>query len=195
MPKEKNQDQKKEKKEVKELGAVPTPGLGNNDLLDSKKLKENADKAISEDNAKPIVFSGEKMDPKELEIITSSLEEGLKKQKDYIIPETGTDNAPPLELDKEALGEILEKQSLEDEKRDEVRNSTESFGNGENEWKLIQKTYNNFLDWEHVTTAMKVGTRGVIVHVKEAVGQKVNSTSIYIDNGKLVEKKGKWFIN
>lgn len=112
------------------------------------------------------------------------------------VEETGTFNAPPLELTKEVEAEIMAKQLQDDEKRKETKSNTEEFTNGKNEWKLINKVYNNVLGWEHTTMAMRVGTRGVIVHVKEALDQKVNSTSTYIDNGKLVQDKdGKWFIH
>jgi len=110
------------------------------------------------------------------------------------IEETGEHNLPALDLDQEALDEIMSKQAADDSNREANRNQTKMFGNDVNEWKLIQKTYNDNLDWEHVTTAMRVGNRGIIVHVKEAIGQKVNATSVFIDNGKLVEVKGKWVI-
>lgn len=110
------------------------------------------------------------------------------------IEETGNPNMEAIKLDEKAVAEICDKQDEDDIKREELRSATEMYGNGANEWRLIQKTYNNNLDWEHVTTAMQIGTRGIIVHVKEAVGQKVNATSVFIQNGLLQEIKGKWFI-
>lgn len=103
-------------------------------------------------------------------------------------------NLPAKEMTKEDLGEILAQQEEDDVKRDEIRSSTKHFTNDKNEWKLVHKTYNNNLDWELTTMAMKIGTRGVLVHIKEAIGQKITSTSQYIDNGYLEEKDGKWFI-
>lgn len=114
---------------------------------------------------------------------------------DNIMPVTGEENAPPMEMTEEVENAILAKQAEDDAKREKNRASTEKYENGKNIWRLISKVYNNNLQWEHTTMAMAVGTRGIIVHVKEAISQKVNATSVYIDNGKLLEKDGKWYIS
>ena len=81
---------------------------------------------------------------------------------------------------------ILEEDKEKEEKQKEIRSKTEHFTNGVNEWKLIAKTYNNFLDWEHVTQAMEVGG-GCLVCVKEAIGQKMHSTMTYVPGVFLIK--------
>lgn len=130
---------------------------------------------------------------KDIPVESGQMEE-FKGEPDSMIPETGENNKPPLELDDTAKEEILAKQEQDDIKREEIRSATEIYTNKKNEWKLVAKTYNNQLDWEHTTMAMAIGSRGVLVHIKEAVGQKINATSVYIDNGKLIEENGKWIL-
>lgn len=79
----------------------------------------------------------------------------------------------------ELRDELLEEERKKEEKQKEVRSKTQHFTNGVNEWRLIAKTYNDLLDWEHVTTAMNVGS-GCLVCVKEAIGQRMTSTVTYV---------------
>lgn len=98
----------------------------------------------------------------------------------------GDKDAPPLEMTDELNEELIELEREKEEKQKEIRSKTEHFTNGINEWQLIAKTYNNILDWEHVTQAMKVGS-GCLVCVKEAIGQRMHSTMTYVPNVRLVQ--------
>ena len=187
-------DKGKEELPKEEKGTLDD--LETNEPLDSKELKKDIEEAISKDNDTPVTLSGDKILKEDLEAIPVNAEEmeQFKGQDDSMLPQMGDDNLPPLELSAEDEEAILAKQAKDDEQRAINRSKTETYSNGSNEWKLIERTFNNTLDWEHTTKAMQIGTRGVLVHIKEAVGQKINSTSVYIDNGKLVETKGKWFL-
>jgi len=112
--------------------------------------------------------------------------------------ETGEVNAPPLEFGIEDLEEFHRQEAEKEQKRLETSSQTKTYDNGKNVWQLITKTYNDFLSWEHVTTAMNV-PGGVLVCVKEAIGQKSDSTMAFVpgacvrkvtvvDNGIGIEK-------
>lgn len=105
----------------------------------------------------------------------------------------GDNNLPQMELS-ENIEEIMAKQELDDLQRKSISDSTEHYVNGKNEWRLIAKTENKLLGWEHVTTAMQVGSRGVLIHVKEAIDQKVNATTAFVENGKIEFENGKYFL-
>lgn len=107
----------------------------------------------------------------------------------------GDKDTPPLELDEQTMNELAEEEKKKEEKQKEIRNATIHYTNGENEWKLIAKTYNNLLDWEHVTTAMQVGS-GILVCIKEAIGQRMTSTVTYAPNMMLWKNNDdKWEIS
>jgi len=99
--------------------------------------------------------------------------------------ETGEVNAPPLQFTEEELEAFNEQEAEKDKQRLEIKSKTETYGNGSNVWRLISKTYNDFLGYEHVTTAMQIGEKGVLVCVKEAIGQKSDSTVCFIPGAKL----------
>jgi len=105
----------------------------------------------------------------------------------------GVENAPPLELTEEIEKELIEGEVRKDVDRDRLRSQTKLYDNGVNVWRLITKTTNEFLDWEHVTTAMEVGG-GCVVMVKEAIGQKMHSTAVYISGAKLRMENDKWVV-
>ena len=125
---------------------------------------------------------------------------GKKTSEIYVIdPEEvdyefkGEENAPPLEMTDDLQDELMEEEREKEERQKEIRGKTKHFTNGDNEWQLIAKTYNNIMDWEHVTQAMRVGT-GCLVCVKEAIGQRMHSTMTYVPNVRLEELNGKWYI-
>ena len=104
-------------------------------------------------------------------------------------------NQEPLKMTESIEKAILTSQMEDDLKRQEIASHLKEHTNGVNEWKLIHKKYNNALGWELVTQAMQIGTRGVLVFIKEAIDQKFTSTTQYIDNGKLLQdSKGQWYI-
>jgi hypothetical protein len=104
-------------------------------------------------------------------------------------------NAPPMEMSDEQRLELLQREGEKEKKREEIRGKIQHHLNGKNEWKLIAKTWNDFIEFEHVTMAMEVGTRGILVMVKEKLGAKVTSTAAFIDGGRLVCGEDKnWFI-
>lgn len=112
-----------------------------------------------------------------------------------IVELPGEKDAPPLEMTAEIEAELLEGEERKEKKREEGRSQTKHYDNGQNIWRLIAKTSNEFLDWEHVTTAMNV-PGGVVMLVKEAIGQRMHSTAVFIPGA--VVKEGlndkKWTI-
>lgn len=100
------------------------------------------------------------------------------------VEDQGQVNAPPIIFTKEEYHEFHRQEDEKDKQRLENSTKTETYGNGRNVWRLISKTYNDFLGWEHVTTAMAV-EHGVLVCVKEAIGQKSDSTVCFIPGSKL----------
>lgn len=110
------------------------------------------------------------------------------KEPEEIKELPGEDNQPPLEMTEKLKEEILDKVGVEDTYIQKVRSQSQHFGNGKNDWKLINKTFNNALDYNFTTFAMKVGTRGVVVCTIEALNAKTNMSTVYIDNGKLEEE-------
>jgi len=102
-------------------------------------------------------------------------------------------NAPPLEMGEDDLATIMEKEGKGEEVQEEVKSATKHFLNGTNEWQLIAKTYNDMLMWEHTTTAMAVGD-GVLVCVKEAIGQKNNTTVCFVPDVSLIKEDKKWIL-
>jgi len=105
----------------------------------------------------------------------------------------GDKDTPPLEMTEDLNAELMEEEREKEEKQKEIRSKTEHFTNGVNEWQLIAKTYNNILDWEHVTTAMQVGN-GCLICVKEAIGQRMHSTMTFVPLLRLVKEDKKWFL-
>jgi len=108
--------------------------------------------------------------------------------------ETGEVNAPPITFSEQELDEFHRQEAEKEEKRLETSSKTETYGNEMNVWRLIAKTYNDFLGWEHVTTAMQISDLGVLVCIKEAIGQKSDSTVTFIAGAKLVLVEDKWVI-
>jgi hypothetical protein len=114
------------------------------------------------------------------------------EQTDTINMEVGDRNAPPIEMTDKDLAEIVAKRKTQEAEQEKTRSGTMHFNNGTNEWRLIAKTYNNFMEWEHVTTAMQMGDEGCLVCVKEAIGQKMHSTMTFVPRISLELNKGKW---
>lgn len=112
-----------------------------------------------------------------------------------IVELPGDKDAPPLEMTAEIEAELLEGEEIKEKKREEGRSQTKHYDNGRNIWRLIAKTSNEFLDWEHVTTAMNV-PGGVVMLVKEAIGQRMHSTAVFVPGAKVEESSidGKWII-
>ncbi len=109
------------------------------------------------------------------------------------VKDDGEKNSAPLELTVELKDELLEKEAKNTAHLEEVRNASVHFNNGKNEWKLIQKTYNNELGYQHMTMAMKIGTRGVLVVITEGLNNRTTMTSMFLDNGVLdstIDKDG-----
>jgi len=102
----------------------------------------------------------------------------------------GEKDAPPLEMTEELEVELLEGEREKEEKKRETRKSTEHYSNGKQEWKLLTKTWNEVLGWEHTTTVMQLPT-GVLFCVKEAIGQKADSTTTFVPGLILSEINGK----
>jgi hypothetical protein len=108
--------------------------------------------------------------------------------------ETAEYNSAPLELTEELEEELLGIEREKDKIRESIRSHTEHYLNGLNEWKLIAKTYNNTLDYEHTTMAMFVG-KGVLMCLKEAVGQKMSTTMCYVPGVRILSMEdGKYCI-
>lgn len=101
------------------------------------------------------------------------------------VEDEGEVNAPPLEFSMEELEQFHKEEAEKEQQRLDNSSKTETYGNGRNVWRLISKTYNDFLGWEHVTTAMEIPNSGVLVCVKEAIGQKSDSTVCFIPGSKL----------
>lgn len=95
------------------------------------------------------------------------------------------ENAPPLELSEEITDELIEKEAENETYIHKVRSASIHFNNGRNEWKVIQKTYNNALGYQHMTMAMQLSTRGLLVCVMESLDNKTTMSTQYIDNGVL----------
>jgi hypothetical protein len=102
-------------------------------------------------------------------------------------------NGAPLEMTDRLMEELVQREEEKEEEKEKVHSRTEHYNNGANIWRLIAKTYNVYLSYEHVTTAMVV-PGGVLVCVKEAVGQKSDSSVCFIPNARLVEIDSKWVI-
>ena len=109
----------------------------------------------------------------------TAIQERFKPEKDDTLLEG--EQLPPLELTDELQRELVEKEKEKEKEREKIRAKTKHYTNGVNEWQLIAKTYNDFLGYEHVTTAMQAG-RGVLICVKEAIDQKMTSTVTYAPN-------------
>lgn len=105
----------------------------------------------------------------------------------------GDYNAPPLSMTDELEKELLEGEREKEKEAERVRSHTSHYNNGVNEWQLIAKTWNATLGWEHVTTAMKV-VGGVIVCVKDAIGQKSSMSTTFLPGAILVLKDDKYHI-
>lgn len=99
--------------------------------------------------------------------------------------EVGDINSEPLEVTEAIVEELLVVEREKEERRESIRSNTRHYLNGENEWKLIAKSYNDILDWEHTTMAMEVGNSGVLVCLKEAVGQKIDTTMCFVSGASL----------
>lgn len=108
------------------------------------------------------------------------------------VVDDGDINSAPLEVTDAVVEELLVVEGEKEERRDSIRSNTKHYLNGENEWKLIAKSYNDVLDWEHTTMAMVVGD-GVLMCLKEAVGQKIDTTMCYVP-GVKISKVGDKFI-
>lgn len=100
------------------------------------------------------------------------------------VEDEGQVNAPPITFSEAELEQFHKEEAEKERQRLENSSRTETYGNGRNVWRLISKTYNDFLGWEHVTTAMALD-HGVLVCVKEAIGQKSDSTVCFIPGAKL----------
>ena len=108
--------------------------------------------------------------------------------------DSGISNAPAMELDEDSTKEILEKQQEGYSKAEKLKDLTRTYENGFNLWKVISSATNEPMAYSFKTLAMAVGTRGVLVCTIERDGQKAAMSTIYIDNGKLVDVEGKWRI-
>ena len=87
-----------------------------------------------------------------------------------------------LELTDEVMEEILLKQEEGEERGREVKSSTKHYDNGINVWRLIAKTENPYLQWEHTTMAMATGKTGVLVSVKEGFGNQTKIGLSYLSD-------------
>lgn len=114
--------------------------------------------------------------------------------KRFDVEDLGEKNAPPLEMTDELKEELLEGEKEKVKRQKEIRSKTVHYLNGVNEWKLIAKTGNEILDWEHITQAMPVGNAGCIVMVKESIGQKMHSTMTFVPGVFLSEENNKWIL-
>lgn len=122
----------------------------------------------------------------------TAIQERFKPEKDDTLLEG--EQLPPLELTDELQRELVEKEKEKEKERERIRAKTKHYTNGINEWQLIAKTYNDFLGYEHVTTAMQVGN-GILVCVKEAIDQKMTSTVTYVPNMTIYkDNEEKWHI-
>lgn len=110
-------------------------------------------------------------------------------ESNEVVELAGEENAPPLEMTDEDLEGIVAKQVGQNEQQVAIRSNTEHYNNAVNKWELIAKTWNKALDWEHVTTAMNVGSLGCLVMVKEAIGNKMHSTMTYVPGCRITEDK------
>ena len=109
-------------------------------------------------------------------------------------PYEGDINAEPMEMSEELREELLREEEKKDEEKERVSNSTKHYDNGYNIWRLISKTWNEILGWEHVTTAMEV-PGGVLVCVKESIGNKMHSTMTFVPGAKLTSDEDKYHIS
>lgn len=109
--------------------------------------------------------------------------------------ETGDVNAPPIEWTEEEKALFAMEEAEKDAKRIDISSNTTTYGNEINVWRLISKTYNEFLQYEHVTTAMQMGYMGVLVCVKEAVGNKSDTSTCFIPGVSLSLVGDKYQIN
>ena len=124
--------------------------------------------------------------------IEVTYDEVVKEKRFELEDENMVEDAPPLEITEELEAKLIEEEEKKEGSREKLRAQTKIYDNGKNVWRLITKTSNEFLDWEHVTTAMEVGA-GCIVMVKEAIGQKMHSTATYVPGAILeVNENGKW---
>lgn len=99
----------------------------------------------------------------------------------------GDANLPPMEMSQEDFDALIQKEEKNRTHLEQVRNASKHYGNGENEWKLIQKTYNNELGYQHMTMAMKLGTRGILVCVIQGLDHHHVMSTEFIPNGQLVQ--------
>jgi hypothetical protein len=95
------------------------------------------------------------------------------------------ENAAPLVLTQEDIDQAMNKEAKNETYIEQVRSASVHYNNGKNEWVVIQKTYNNTLGYQHMTMAMPLGTRGLLVCVMEALDGKTTMSTQYIDNGVL----------
>lgn len=140
---------------------------------------------------------GKQMKGASLQAKNSNEDQGFladEPQEPKNVPPIPAGYTPPLELSEKEKLDLLAKEGDKERKKAEIKSHIQHFVNGSNEWKLISKTWNDFLEFEHTTMAMKVGTRGIIVHIKEKLGNIVSSTSLFISGGKMREVDKKWEI-